>query len=459
MVLLQLGAQHCSQLNLQHQSDIPSLCVSMTMTMMHDALDRPYLYVAEKEGGLRIHNISDLTSPVEVANVPITNLSSLHVMNLSQSGNYLYLAIGSHFLAGQPTGFAIVDVTDPTSPFVTDHWVHQGPDGGGGIVKVEGNYAYLGAMRNGLIIFDVTDKNNIDSVSQFIPDLSYPEPNPDTPKYNLRGLVVTNNIAYTVFDAGGVRIINCTDKQNPIETGRYSNPLLNGAPRAYNNIILDDTLLYVTFDYCGLEILSVADTSDIYQVSWWNPWTCETNPFNWFTSLGHTNEIFYDKDCGLVFMSTGKSDMYVVDVSDPSAPDSCNVFGNITDSLGTWGISAHKGKLFLSYICVPWPYVPFPGLWTGVKVLTYEQCATGIDSKGEVTPVAWPNPTGNHLNVFLDQPSWIEVCDLSGRILFANQYYQGNAVIDVSAFPGGSYLISMKNKQGWRTEQFIKASR
>src|SRR5205085_7057044 len=110
--------------------------------------------------------------------------------------------------------------------------------GGSGIVKVEGNYAYLGAMTHGLVILDVTDKNNIQFASRFVPSIYYPDANPTPSFYNARGMEVKNDIVYLCYDAGGLRIINVQDKLNPVETGRYSNPVMNGLPRAYNNIIL-----------------------------------------------------------------------------------------------------------------------------------------------------------------------------------------------------------------------------
>ena len=82
-----------------------------------------------------------------------------------------------------------------------------------------GNYAYLGAMKNGLKIFDISDKNLPVLRSTFIPSISYPDANPDPAKYNARGMAVKNNIVYLCYDAGGIRIINTTDKLNPKQTG------------------------------------------------------------------------------------------------------------------------------------------------------------------------------------------------------------------------------------------------
>jgi hypothetical protein len=356
----------------------------MVMTMLHDQMDRPFLYVANKEAGLTIYNISTITSPALVTSVPTTQFDTLEVMSLSQYGNYLYLALGNSFTNAQRGGMAIVDVTNPEVPFVTDYYILPGSESGGGIVKVENNYAYLGAMMSGLVILDVTNKNNIQFVKQFIPDIHYPPVfNPIPTYYNARGMEVRNSIIYLCYDAGGLRIIDCTDKLNPVETGRYANPasyIPINLPRAYNNIILDDSLAYITVDYCGMEVLNISDTNNIRLVGWWNPYDCPGN--QWGNSPVHANEMYYDKTCNHIFLATGKSDMHVLDVSDPSSPDSCNFYGGVSNDMGTWGISVYKNEIYLSYICNFLPF-PFPSNWTGVKILSYSPCTTGIDEVSE----------------------------------------------------------------------------
>jgi hypothetical protein len=320
-----LHSQSCSTLNLQLVSEIQSTCNEMVMTMLHDQLDRPYLYVANKEAGLKIYDLSSISNPQFMADVPINLFGDLHVMNLHQDGNYLYLALGSSFTNSQAGGMAIIDVTSPIFPIVSDYYIVPNSASGAGIIKTEGNYAYLGAMKDGLIVLDISNKSDIQFKSQFIPDINYPVNNPNPDLYNARGMEVQNDFVYLCFDAGGLRIINCTNKLNPVESGRWCNPIMyspQNLPRAYNNLILDDSLVYITVDYCGLEVVNISDTNNIQLVGWWNPYHCPTN--NWFSSPVHTNEIQYNKSCQQLFVSTGKSDLIVLDVSNPEQPDSCN---------------------------------------------------------------------------------------------------------------------------------------
>jgi hypothetical protein len=350
--------------------NVASTCSELYMTAKHDLQGKEYLYVAAKEGGLKIYDLSN--NPKLKKTVSLSQLDSLEVMNLTQSGNYLFLALGNHFGTGlQSPGMAIIDVSDPVNPIVKSIWKDPTKISGAAIVEVDGNYAYLGAMRSGLVIFDISDKTAPVVESVFVPSTTYPDPNPDLTKFNARGMTVNEDLLYLCYDAGGLRVIDITDKQNPVEVGNYANPAMSGKPRAYNNIVVDDTLAYVAVDYCGMEVLNIKDPANIQLVDWWNPWRCETNALNWFVSDGHSNEIVFDKLHKLVFMATGKSDMDVVDVHDPKQLATRFEYGGVNNGIGTWGLSIYKDNIYLSYICnaLSWP---FPSNWTGVRILKYE---------------------------------------------------------------------------------------
>ena len=446
-------SQNCSNMNIQLQAEIPSTCNFIVMTMMHDALDRPYLYVANKEAGLKIYDISTITSPLLVATLPRTLFDTLDVMNLSQNGNYLYLALGNTFTNPQKGGMAVVDITNPLLPVVTDYFVVPNSASGGGIVKTEGNFAYLGAMKSGLVILDVTDKNNIQFVSQFIPSINFPpitNPNPDL--YNARGMEVKNSIVYLCYDAGGFRIINCTDKFAPKETGRWCNPVLYtpvNRPRAYNNIIVDDSLVYLAVDYCGMEVVNIADTSNITLTGWWNPYNCPGN--NWFNTPVHSNEIQYNKNCAEIFLSTGKSDMMVIDVTNPALPDSCNFYGGVSNNIGTWGVGLYQNEIYLSYICA---IVPFSSNWTGVKILTYTSCPlSSTEEKNDTQFTIYPNPAQKEIKIETSvtlTDAEISIYNSLGQMVKKSSNINGKkSIVETGDLSNGLYFILLKteNKQ------------
>ncbi len=446
-----VSSQVSCPMNFAWQSDIPSACSAMTMTMIHDANDRPYLYVANKEAGLKVYDITNRTSPVLIASVPVSLLGSLDVMNLSQNGNYLYLALGNTFTNPQQGGMAIVDVSTPQQPVVTDYYLVPGSTSGGGIVKTEGKYAYLGAMQSGLIVLDVSDKHDIQLVSQYIPSIQFPPvANPNAKLYNARGLEVKNSIVYLCYDAGGVRIINCTDKQAPIETGRWCNPLMYkpiNLPKAYNNLVVDDTLLYVAVDYAGMEVLSIRDTSAITLVGWWNPYNAPDN--NWFTSPVHSNEIHYRASDKRVFMSTGKSDMKVVDVSNPRQPVLCASYGGEDNNIGTWGISLHQNNVYLSYIC---SLVPFVSNWTGVKIVTFDTSSTNVEESiaGKSFGI-FPNPNSGTFTIDFGEnysrQTTLTIRTLLGQIA-CQQLLTGRRETIATTLPAGLYSYQISTSSG-----------
>ncbi len=433
------SSQNCSNLNFQLQGEYPSVCGKITMTMIHDQDSAPYLYVANKTDGLVVLDISDPANPTVAAQLDTGHFLGLDVMNLSQNPgeDFILLALGNHFTNPQEGGMAIVDVSDPTSPSATDVYVHPGSGSGGGIVISEDDYAYFGAMKSGLIILDISDPGDIQYVSDFMPDINYPKVNPNADLYNVRGMVLDNDILYTCFDAGGLRIINVSDKANPVETGRYSNPALHdpiNLPRAYNNIVLRDSLVYVAVDYCGLEVLNISDTANITLHGWWNPYGCPNN--NWFTSPVHTNELYFNESCDQLFVSTGESDMVVVDVSDPANPDSCNFYGGTNNSIGTWGVSGYSNQIYLSYIC---SFIPFSSNWTGVKILSYSECQ-GIGSD-EIRmgnfKILFPNPATQTLR--LPAEGTYQILNAQGQMGSSGSSV-GNEV-DISRLPKGIYWL------------------
>ncbi|NUM31467.1 MAG: T9SS type A sorting domain-containing protein [Bacteroidetes bacterium] len=416
------------------------------MTMIHDANGLNYLYVANKEAGVRIYDITNLSSPSLSKEIPVSSFGNLEPMNLSQSGNYLYIALGNHFNSSQNAGMAIIDVSSPKNAIVVDWWQLPSSGGGSGIVKTEGNYAYLGAMKNGLIILDITDKSDIKFISQFIPDINFPTANPNPNLYNARGMEVKNDIVYLCYDAGGIRLINVKDKQKPKETGRFSNPALNGKPRAYNNLILDDTLLYVAVDYCGLEILNIKDTSKIKISGKWNPYNCPSS--NWFTSPVHANEIQFNKSCKTLFLSVGKTDMIVLDVSDISNPDSCNYYGGTANDIGTWGIGLYKNQIYLSYVC---SLIPFSSNWAGIKILEYTPCQISAKEIDKNRAVIFPNPTIEKITVIMP-PNQVDadkiiIYDSYGKILNSSDFYNKIEISTFNLKPGIYFLKIFNNNK------------
>jgi hypothetical protein len=341
----------------------------MPLSIAEDALGRPYLYAAQREGGLLILDISIQAQPSKIAVINIEQLGGLQVMYVTQRDKYLYLALGNFFDAkGSQAGMAVVSVEDPEHPVVLSKWISEPIVGGASSVLVDGNYAYLAAMQEGLYIFDISNINEVRFISSIQPDVHFPKPNPSKIEHpNARGMVIRENLLYLAYDAGGLRVIDITDKSHPKEIAKYVNDKITGQQQAYNNFAIHWPYLYAAIDYCGMEILDIEDPQNIQQVAWWNPWSCETSPNTWFSSPGHTNQIAFDANKNLVFLSSGDSELQVVDVSDPTRPFLAMEYGEIKNNLGVWGVTVTDDMIYLAYIKA---IIPFQSNWAGIKAVS-----------------------------------------------------------------------------------------
>lgn len=441
-------AQCAYPVNMQFQWEIPYPLTSQCLTIQHDST-KPYLYVAGKERGLVIYDVSNIANPIQVDSVPVSLMNDMEVVNVEQSGNYVYLSLGNTYQNNSKPGIAIVDVSDPAHAVLKDHWYYDAVAGGGGIVKVAGDYAYFGGMRRGLFILNIADKSHITMSAHLELAKDWPNPtSPDSLKYNARGMAVRGDTVFLCYDAGGLRIIDVSNKAVPSEVGHYSNPAVYGKARAYNSIILDDTLAYIGADYCGMEILSIAHPGNIAQVGWWNPWGCETPANLWINSDGYINEMQYNKACRLMFLAGGTTDLSVVNVADPANPQLCATYGQASDTLATWGFSLYQNQIYLAYINNPFCF-PFCSYWPGMKMLTWNnQCDLDV-KEAEFTRgiYIYPNPANGVVLIDgIEEHSAFDVYDIIGRKMTISPFYEENKVhLSLQYFTPGVYIVKYKD--------------
>ena len=427
------------------------------LTIAYDNNGRNFFYVAGKDGGLRIYDASNVNSPSLAETLPASDFQGLHVMDVAQQGNFLYLALGNFFGNNtQEPGVAIVDVSTPATPTITDIWKAPAIQKGSSEIRVEGTTAYLGAMNQGVMLFDVADVNVITHLSTFLPDPDYPIANPAANQEpNARGMAVRNDTIFLANDAGGFWIIDATNKQQPSEVSRYLNSGALNTQQAYNNVTLNGNLAYIGEDYCGLEILDFSDPTNIQQVSWWNPWGCETLQNIWINSPGHTNQVEHIANQDLLFISAGGSELIALDVSDPTQPVACNSIGATDNQQGAWSVAVHQNLLFLGYIHA---IIPFTSNFTGIRLYNWEN-PNGINpvesSLNFSVQPNFPNPfhseTMFRFHTEINQQIQIDLLDLTGKIIqpLANQTYPAgnhtflwdNSTLDSGNMASGIYFV------------------
>lgn len=454
--------QYCASFDLTLEDEIDLGCPKNTLTALHDQMGRNYLYTANAQGGFSVLSTSDPEDLTSVVYLDATNFEDFTVNRITQDGNYLYLAIGTVFGAhDQPSGLAIINVTDPLSPVVEDIWTSE-TDGGAAYVAVRGDLAYLCGLSNGVIVLNISDKTDITFVSSYIPPTDWPV-GTDVGKIKARNIVLNGDVAYLAYDAGGMRILDISNASELVEIGRYSNPAMDGAARAYNNIIKRGNLLYIAVDYAGMEVLDISNMADVTLHGWWNPNGFPlANPFatsfRWFSSPWHTNEMEIVDECGIIFMSSGRTEVIAIDVSDPSAPELCGFFGDSTDNNSSYGMTYHNGRVYVGLICTLIA-VPFFGDWSGIKSFVYDSdCPLGIAEETKHSFKIYPNPTPNNFTISFDTNDNYgshlpQLFEISGKEISLNQI--GPYQFNVSHLDPGIYIVRINTQNGVMDQKLI----
>ncbi|MBK9639120.1 MAG: T9SS type A sorting domain-containing protein [Bacteroidetes bacterium] len=422
-----------------------------------DKLNRPFVYLATVAGGLKIYNTNASGQPLLSATIPTSALGNLDVINLYQDSIWLYACLGNIWDTLEMAGLAIININNPAIPVVEDYYVHTGLPGGSGAVSVHGNYAYLAGNQNGLIILDISDKSNIVFKSSLLLSNVFPHsPVGLSSMYNARGIALKDSLAFICYDKGGLRIINISNVNAPVQINQYCYaPLINKAT-AYNNIVIHDNLAYVALDYYGVEILNISNPTSLVQVGWWHPssWADTTNNYLvWSQSLGHANEIYFDTTCSKIYIAAGKSDAVSIDVSNPTTPITCETFGSPADDYGTWGLDYFNNNMAIAYIWSP-AFPPYSN-YTGLKVLQTSCSLTGVAENSTVEDLSiFPNPASDV--VYINSKHQIlESCliySADGRALRSID----TNVFSISDLPQGIYVVAIKTKQSFVFKKLVK---
>ncbi|GIR20966.1 MAG: hypothetical protein CM15mP36_01730 [Flavobacteriales bacterium] len=108
-----------------------------------------YLYVADYTSGMRIIDVSDKTNPTLISTIYSGTNTSLHYYSeINVAGNYAYIAAYKNFY--------IYDISDVNSPLVSTYSCGAGCND----FVIDGNYVYLANGFYGLQILDVSNPSS-----------------------------------------------------------------------------------------------------------------------------------------------------------------------------------------------------------------------------------------------------------------------------------------------------------
>lgn len=434
-------SQSIEAVQFNHVSEFEYIWTYSCYSVKFDDLERPYLFTANNELGIVSFDISDIQTPTPVDTILPADFGGLKPTNLHQNGKLLYASLGGiQGLAPQDAGIAVMDVSDPENILILDYWSSPDYSEGGAIVLVEGNYAYVGAMEEGVLILDVSDPSDIQFVSRAYLDENFPQIPGLFSVPNARGMSIRSDTLIVANDAGGLRMVDVSDKNNPIELSKYMNwDLFDIAQPAYNNVLLVDDHAYVPVDYCGLDVVDVSDTA-MSTVNWLNPWGCLGA--NWNGRAGHTNEIVRHGD-DLIFVSGADSEVLAYNISDRDNPELIGQYINVGDSIVSWGLDVNDQYVALALVDNSVFQQPYYSDFGGIMILDW-QALVGVKEKESEVLNIYPNPNNGSFRIELNDQTEIDQISIytaDGRLACrAVDLIDGRVVFNLRA---GLYFINV----------------
>ncbi|MDP6908565.1 MAG: T9SS type A sorting domain-containing protein [Flavobacteriales bacterium] len=423
-----------------YEAILPYSCYSAKF----DSQERTYLYTANVELGIVSFDISDMQTPIPVDTILPAEFNGLKPTNLWHEGDLLYASLGGiQGLNAQEAGLAIMDVADPTDLSIVDQWSSPTYSEGAAVVIVDGDHAYLGGMEEGVLILDISTPTDIQFVSRGLMDENFPQIPGLFSHPNARGLSIRNDTLMVCNDAGGLRMMDVTDKLNPIEIGKYVNPdLFAIAQPAYNNVLLVDEYAYIPVDYCGLDVVDVSDTAMI-NVAWSNPWGCEGA--NWNGRPGHTNEIERVGE-DLIFVSGADTEILAYDISDRENPILVGEYAFVGDSTVSWGVSANDQYVVLSLVNNSVFQQPYYSDVGGIMILEW-QVILGIDEIRQQEFKVYPNPATDQISIETDESGHVTIIDGLGRLVYdAGGIPIGLHTIECGDWSRGTFFVTIETE-------------
>ncbi|QEI41830.1 hypothetical protein BMF77_02431 [Dolichospermum sp. UHCC 0315A] len=232
-----------------------------------------YAYVADRDSGLQIIDISNPTTPTLKGNYD----TSGYAWGVQVVGNYAYVADGY-------SGLQIIDISNPTTPTLKGNYYTSGWAYG---VQVVGNYAYVANGYSGLQIIDISNPTT--------PTL---KGNYDT-SGSASGVQVVGNYAYVADGYSGLQIIDISNPSTPTLKGNYDTSDWAEGVQVVGNYA------YVADLYSGLQIIDIS-----------NP-TIPTLKGNYDTS-GYAGGLQVVGN--YAYVADSISGLQIIDISNPTTP-------------------------------------------------------------------------------------------------------------------------------------------
>ena len=301
------------------------------------------VYLCDGNEGLRIIDITDPTSPEEIAyynnshkmyNVIVSNnlayateyaKERLVIINvtdpLNTTGSFREIGFYQEWLFGGYTdieisgnlayitngkGLLIINITDPTYPRKVIHFLLESANS----VDISGNYAYIGAEDQGygLRIIDVTDPTNPFQIGYH------------DGGGNPRGVFVSNDIAYVADGLEGLEIIDVSNPHQPVEIESFE----TGTGVAVRVHVFGN-LAFLADTYDGVEVIDITNPSQpsrLFHIP---------GDFTWYAYADSHHIYFVDDTNGFCIYNNGYSNPSTTNSDSDSLTDAEELFVYGTD--------------------------------------------------------------------------------------------------------------------------------
>jgi hypothetical protein len=326
-------------------------------------------------------------------------------------------------IAGAFYGLAMVDFADPAAPreLWRSDWVGQGP-----VLCVRKAAGHVYVVHNQTLrVMDVASP----------PGLTLRGSVTLSPHPQAWELAVDGTTAYVAAGAGGLKIVDVRDADNPIELGSIGGDCPGCFPQSVYGVTLQDHLAFVAGGVDGVAIFDVVDPAAPRRVA-----VISTTPgFARGVALNHSQAI----------VTTGDRGLLVLDVSDLQRPRVLSALDTrgdtwdvITDDDQAFVVDQNAGLLIVDVSVPDQPHVQarleFPGPTTGLGLardVAYVLSLTGRLRAYSVADVRQPALIGE-----TDVPGEGWSLELDGSTAYV-ETNTGFSVVDV-ADPANMILVS-----------------
>lgn len=203
-----------------------------------------YAYTISEDNEILVFDVKDPLNPNIVRNNGFTKLTGLQDASINIFNNYVFLQ--------NEEGMYILDISNPLSI----NLIGQYQASSLGEISIKGNFIYAADKKQGLLVLDYSDLENISLVSSFhISLIHYLYSN--VTESGTTGVTTIGKYAYVTDDYHGLVILDISNPADPELVGLYE--YLES-----HNIVAHENYIYVA-SRSGLQVIDISNPSSPIQ--------------------------------------------------------------------------------------------------------------------------------------------------------------------------------------------------